>query len=222
MYLIFVIIPIYLVSRAEYREDNLLLLPTLYLFFLHEIQCQVFAVGWWQWMFTMRCYLQDIESWAKTNTLWFRHQLAALKIHCESQALAAWGTLRPWERGVWNPQKCPESKVQCSYPHILICIDNDIQRHYPLCPLYSYVTVSWDTWNVLGHRVYTYIFFGHTFSIRTQVWWEMLRRDKKPLGQGGFTILAPELATESTWGVSGVCVNMGNTYEGVTSIEGGQ
>ena len=105
---------------------------------------------------------------------------------------------------------------------ILICIDNDIQRHYPLCPLYSYVTVSWDTWNVLGHRVYTYIFFGHTFSIRTQVWWEMLRRDKKPLGQGGFTILAPELATESTWGVSGVCVNMGNTYEGVTSLEGGQ
>ena len=25
---------------------------------------------------------------------------------------------------------------------ILICIDNDIQRHYPLCPLYPYVTVS--------------------------------------------------------------------------------
>ena len=116
----------------------------------------------------------------------FRHQLSALKIHCESQALAAWGTLRPWEqRGQWNPQKCPESKVQSSYPPILICIDNDIQRHYPLCPLYSYVTFWGDTRNVWVTR-FIHIFGTH-ISIRTQVWWEMLKRDKKPLGQGGFT-----------------------------------
>ena len=173
----------------------------------------------WQWMFTMRCYLQDIESWAKTNTLWFRHQLSALKIHCESQALAAWGTLRPWEqRGQWNPQKCPESKVQSSYPPILICIDNDIQRHYPLCPLYSFLTVSGDTWNVLGNSIYTYFWDTHFYQDTGLM--RNAEEGQKATWTGRLHFLQSWPLSQHR--VSSVCVNMGNTYEGVTSGAGGQ
>ena len=135
----------------------------------------------------------------------FRHQLSALEIHCESQAMAAWGTLRPWEqRGQWNPQKCPESKVQSSYPPILICIDNDIQRHYPLCPLYSFLTgyteiheMFWVTRFI--HFFGTHIFYqaGHRFD--EKCW----RGTKSHLDRAAS--LPPELATESTSGVQCLC-----------------
>ena len=150
----------------------------------------------------------------------FRHQLSALEIHCESQAMAAWGTLRPWEqRGQWNPQKCPESKVQSSYPPILICIDNDIQRHYPLCPLYSFPTGYTEIHEMFWETRFIHIFGTHSFDQDTG-----LMRNAEEGQKATWTgrLHFPRSWPLSQHRVSSVCVNMGNTYEGVTSGAGGQ
>ena len=94
-------------------------------------------------------------------------------------------TLEPGQR---KPQKCLESKVQCSYPQIKVH-----GKISTLCQKFGWLCFFLVVMDIIC------IFLGHRLSHRTQNLMRNAEEEEKPTCVR-LQLLGPELATESTLG----------------------